>query len=87
MANEVSLYSVTALKVAAITAISVRVTARVTPMLSLMIVCAVGAARLFFLSAFDELREIWTHPDHTDVDDWWHHPKPKGQNRTCRRER
>jgi hypothetical protein len=63
---------------AALTAISVRVTARVTPMLlSLMIVCAVGAV-LLFLGVFDELREIWTHPDHKDVDDWWHHPKPKG---------
>jgi hypothetical protein len=56
-----------------------KVTARVTPMLlSLMIVCAVGAALLFFLGAFDELRDIWTHPDHKDVDDQWHHPKPKG---------
>jgi hypothetical protein len=47
-------------------------------LLSLMIVCAVGAALLFFLGAFDEPCEIWTHADHTDVDDWWHHPKPKG---------
>jgi hypothetical protein len=45
--------------------------------LSLMIACAVGAV-LLFLGVFDELREIWTHPDHKDVDDWWHHPKPKG---------
>jgi hypothetical protein len=47
-------------------------------LLSLMIVCAVGAAPLFFLGAFDELREIWTHFDHKDVDDQWHHSKPKG---------
>ena len=46
-------------------------------LLSLMIICAVGAGLLFFLGAFDELREIWTHPDHKDVDDHWHHPKPK----------
>jgi len=37
--------------------------------LSLMIVCAVGAGLLFFSRAFDALREIWTHPDHKDVDD------------------
>jgi len=29
-------------------------------LLSLMIVCAVGTALLFFLGVFDELREIWT---------------------------
>ena len=46
-------------------------------LLSLMIACAVGAALLFFLGAFDDLRDIWTHPDHKDVDDQWHHPKPK----------
>jgi hypothetical protein len=50
---------------------------------------------LFFLGAFDELREIWTHPEHKDVDDQRHHPKPKGlmiptplsSIRTNRRER
>jgi len=47
-------------------------------LLSLMIVCEVGTPLLFFLGVFDDLREIWTHPDHQDVDDWWHHPKPKG---------
>jgi hypothetical protein len=47
-------------------------------LLSVMIVCAVGAALLFFLGAFDELREIWTHPGHKDVDEVWHYPKPKG---------
>jgi hypothetical protein len=67
-------------------------------LLSLMIVCAVGAGLLFFLGAFDELRDIWTHPDHKDVDDQWHPPKPKGfvrpttlssipTNRTERRKR
>jgi hypothetical protein len=51
---------------------------RVTPMLlSLMIVCAVVAILMFFLSAFDELRDIWTHPDHKDADDEWLHPKGK----------
>jgi hypothetical protein len=47
-------------------------------LLSLMIVCAVGAVLLFLLGMLEDLRDIWTHPDHKDVDDRWHHPKPKG---------
>jgi hypothetical protein len=43
-----------------------------------MIVGAVLAALLFLAGAFDELRDIWTHPDHKNVDDKWHHPKPRG---------
>ena len=47
-------------------------------LLWLMIACALGAVLLFALGAFDELRDIWTHPDHKDVENEWHHPKPKG---------
>ena len=45
-------------------------------LLSVIIVCAVGTLLLLVLGAFDELREIWTHPDHKDDGDEWHHPKP-----------
>jgi len=46
-------------------------------LLSLMIVCAVGAILLFASGAFDELRDVWRHPEHRDAEDDPHHPKPK----------
>ncbi len=50
-----------------------------TPMLlSLMIVCAVGAVLLFAMGAFDELRDAWKNPEHRDdVKDDLRHPRPK----------
>jgi len=46
-------------------------------MLSLMIVCAVVAVLLFAMGAFDDLRDVWTHPDHKGDDDDPHHPRPR----------
>jgi hypothetical protein len=37
-------------------------------LLSLMIVCAVGAVLLFALGAFDELRDVCKHPEHRAAD-------------------
>jgi len=42
-------------------------------LLSLMIVCAVGAVLLFAMGAFSDLRDVWTHPEHREEDDR-HHP-------------
>jgi hypothetical protein len=47
----------------------------VTPiLLSVMIVVAGAAVLLFALGAFDELRDLWSHPDHRPVED--EHPFP-----------
>ena len=48
-------------------------------LLSLMIVCAVGAVLLFAMGAFSDLRDVWTHPDHRPAEDdaHWHKPKPR----------
>lgn len=46
-------------------------------LLSLMIVCAVGAILLFALGAFDELRDLWTHPDQRPAEDDRPIPRPK----------
>jgi len=35
----------------------------------LMIFCAAGAVFLIGLGAYDELRELWTHPSHRAADD------------------
>lgn len=45
-------------------------------LLSLMIVCAVGAVLLFALEAFGDLRDVWTHPEHRDSGEP-HYPKRK----------
>ena len=46
-------------------------------LLTLMIVCAVGAVLLFGLGAFDELRDLWTHPDHRPAEENHQFPRPK----------
>ncbi len=46
-------------------------------LLSVMIVCAVGAVILFAMGAFDELRDLWKNPEHRDPEDDLHHPKPR----------
>lgn len=51
-------------------------------LLSLMIACAVVAVLLFALGAFDDLREVWAHPEHKDVeDDHPDHAKPRPKPR------
>lgn len=53
----------------------------VTPMLLVMIVCAVGAILLFTSGAFDDLRDVWAHPEHKSADDAFHQSKPKDEIR------
>jgi len=48
-------------------------------LLSLMIVCAIGAVLLFALGAFDDLRDVWKHPDHRAAEDHHSFPKPKSR--------
>jgi hypothetical protein len=49
-------------------------------LLTLMVLCAVGAILLVGLGAFTELRDLWAHPEHReDVeashhDNWHGHP-------------
>ena len=45
-------------------------------LLSLMIVCAVAAVFLFAMGAFDDLRDLWKHPEHIREEDDRHHPRP-----------
>jgi len=46
-------------------------------LLSLMIVCALAAILLFALGAFEELRDLWMHPDHRPSDEGRHFPRGK----------
>ena len=46
-------------------------------MLLLMIVCAVAAILLFAHEAFEDLFDVWKHPDHRGDGEDPHHPKPK----------
>lgn len=48
-------------------------------LLSLMIVCAVGAVLLFAFGALSDLHDVWDHPDHRPDEDTprFHRPKPK----------
>jgi len=47
-----------------------------TMLLSVMIVCAVAAVLLFAMGAFDDLRDVWVHPEHIRDEDDRHHPRP-----------
>jgi hypothetical protein len=35
---------------------------------SLMLVCAVAAVLVIATGAFEELREVWSHPDHREAE-------------------
>jgi hypothetical protein len=48
-------------------------------LLSVMILCAVGAILLFALDALAELRDIWKHPDHRPSEDDHTFPRPKSK--------
>lgn len=48
-------------------------------LLSLMVVCAVGAVLLFGLEALGDLRDVWKHPDHRPDEDDHSFPRPKSR--------
>ncbi len=43
-------------------------------MLLFMIPCAAGAVLLFALGVFDDFRDVWTHPEHKEIEEFPHHP-------------
>lgn len=49
-------------------------------LLIVMVLCAVGAILLFSAGAFDDLWDVWSHPEHKDIENDSHHPKTRPPN-------